>query len=169
MCESKVHAWVKPSCSAFCVNSMTRLAGGFVWRVTAKSNASVLSRSGDGGGGAQGQVDAPREVASRAPEARALVSAPEPVGGRAGEQGVEAVGEEGDDDERGTEQGYLRRNRAARRADDLRRGGEEGGEAGGEEGDDDERGTEQGYLRRNRAARRVDELGQEGEEEERSL
>src|SRR4028118_743985 len=125
MCESKVHAWVKPSLSALCVNSMRRLAGGLVWRVTAKSNASVLSRSGDGGGGAQGPVDAPRGVASRAAEARALVSAPEPVGGRAGEQGVEAVGAEGDDDERGAEQGYLRRDRAARRVDELGQEGQE--------------------------------------------
>src|SRR4028119_1047867 len=129
MCESKVHAWVKLSCSALCVNSMTRLAGGLVWRVTAKSNASVLSRSGDGGGGAEGEVDAAREVASRAPEAGALVSAPEPVGGRAGEQGVEAVGAEGDDDERGAEQGYLRRDRAARRVHEL-----------GQEGEEEERG-----------------------------
>src|SRR4028119_1516446 len=87
MCESKVHAWVKPSLSALCVNSMTRLAGGFVWRVTAKSNASVLSRAGDGGDGAEGQVDAPREVASCATEAGALGSAPEPAGGCAGGRG----------------------------------------------------------------------------------
>src|SRR4028118_83780 len=113
MCKSKVHAWVKPSLSALCVDSMTRLAGGLVWRVTAKFNALVLSRSGDGGGGAEGQVDAPREVASRAPEARALVSAPEPVGGRAGEQGVEAVGAEGDGDERGGEEGEPGRGRGA--------------------------------------------------------
>src|SRR4028118_2267479 len=107
MCKSKVHAWVKPSLSALCVNSMTRLAGGLVWRVTPKSNALVLSRSGDGGGGAEGQVDAPREVASGAPKARALVSAPEPVGGRAGEQGVEAVGAEGGADDTRAERGCL--------------------------------------------------------------
>src|SRR4028119_281818 len=124
MCESKVHAWVKPSLSALCVNSMTRLAGGFVWRVTAKSNASVLSRAGDGGDGAEGQVDAPREVASRATEAGALVSASDPVGGCAGEQGVEAVSAEGDDDERGAEQGYLRRGRAAGGVHELREEGE---------------------------------------------
>src|SRR4051794_32654212 len=37
MCESNVHACVKPSFSARCVSSTTRLAGGSVWKVTPKS------------------------------------------------------------------------------------------------------------------------------------
>src|SRR4051812_17806551 len=37
MCESNVHACVKPSCSARLVNSTMRQAGGSVWKVTPKS------------------------------------------------------------------------------------------------------------------------------------
>src|SRR5918997_2420543 len=37
MCESKVHAWVKPRASALCASSTTRQAGGSVWKVTPKS------------------------------------------------------------------------------------------------------------------------------------
>src|SRR5919112_3656242 len=53
MCESKVHACVKPSRSAFCVNSTTRQAGGSVWKVTPKFMlfSLVLSGTRDGGRG----------------------------------------------------------------------------------------------------------------------
>src|SRR4028118_1603611 len=78
-----------------------------------------------GGRAPRARVAARRGGAAGPPKARALVSAPEPVGGRAGEQGVEAVGAEGDDDERGAEQGYLRRDRAARRVDELGQEGQE--------------------------------------------
>src|SRR5215212_9581929 len=59
MCESKVHACVKPSRSALRVNSMTRQAGGSGWKVTPKSMlfSLVLSGTRDGGLGARGKVD----------------------------------------------------------------------------------------------------------------
>src|SRR5215213_1128899 len=37
MCESKVHAWLKPRASALFVSSTTRQAGGSAWNVTPKS------------------------------------------------------------------------------------------------------------------------------------
>ena len=48
MCESNVHACVKPSPSARRVSSITRLAGGSVWNVTPKSTAqSAVAVAGE--------------------------------------------------------------------------------------------------------------------------
>src|SRR5919107_1735114 len=44
MCESKVHAWVKPRASALLASSTTRQAGGSVWKVTPKSMNPLLLR-----------------------------------------------------------------------------------------------------------------------------
>src|SRR5829696_7171928 len=55
MCESNVHAFVKPSRSARRVSSTMRLAGGSVWNVTPKSIGSAVLVTGPGEG-------APREL-----------------------------------------------------------------------------------------------------------
>src|ERR687893_854759 len=127
MCESKVHACVNPSCSALCVSSMTRLAGGLVWSVTPKfmSSLLILARARDGGGGAEGQVDPPRYVAPHPPEARARAPPLQPVCGRPASERVQAVGEQTEDGERGAEDDYLRPGGATRGVDELRQEGQE--------------------------------------------
>src|SRR5215210_9176975 len=119
MCESKVHAWVKPRASALFVSSTTRQAGGSVCRVTPKSMLppSILPR--DRGGRTKGYVDTAGDVPPHPPEAPALTFPSQPVSGRAAEQRVGAVGTQPDGDERGAEHDYLRPGRTPRRIYEL--------------------------------------------------
>src|SRR5215212_8447133 len=121
MCESKVHAWVKPRASALLVSSTTRQAGGSVCRVTPKSMLppSILPRARDRGGRAKGYVDPAGNVAPHPPEARVLTLPLQPTSGRAAEQRVGAVGTQSGGDKRGAEHDYLCPGRIARRIDEL--------------------------------------------------
>src|SRR5215213_4230028 len=71
------------------------------------------------GDSAQGYQDAARDEALSPPEGRALLLALQPAARRTREQGVEAVGAQGEGDECGAEQQDLGPRRAARRVHEL--------------------------------------------------